>query len=972
MSVDIKLKQVQLQLLQENGFLIPDEECNIIIPYSPSGYEDYSNLGHVSGQYEIDNFLTYKRLYTGNDAFTITWKGSTSIAKNLNDNGQIQINWNLGEYILGFNEGVSSDVGFENDASFSEYKKHNVSNTLTFRIRADNYDLNENYKYLFYKVPEISKDILYRVVSLETEYVGRVKVCYVLTLQSLQQELENTGKAKSQNVMPNAPGQGYYDPLIVENPKEEDYVDNINWKKIDKTRWLTIDKQKIWNNPCKKVILKMFGFGMLMNFTMVGRKVYANQAFSDYGIPRLIFPMNFTQASTPTLYRAQQAEDNFYYAYSLFPTIAFNKDIFNAIKDFTEVNKVWTNQGIMYINSGDIKTTNQIENEQYKYSLFGKITLVGGNEVYLPWTPTLDKRYVVDTRGTYGTKTSYSITEGARAIHNRLWDSYWVNKQLSRLPIRKENTLTFGSVIGTGLFGLLSGKKTGVIAGSILFTIGLLGTLLTQVPNKTLEFGLSGLLPCAITDFMLNEASVSLPNLIAGKQYFKLNYFLNDDDQDFITFFNTQSLNTSFQAELTDLFTKDAINIYETTLIGQTKREDGTNIFNDGSQLLVGGGEELRAIDNTQVGFIIDSFNLQALFKGDFSVEFLDKDDNVIWSGVYQSEAKWTNSLREINTWRNTSIYGRENIFLEEPKPWPEQIELAPWGQPTYNISLNSSMVPIVVSSPLGTGWDISRLAQEYDGLIEDNFNNTQGPGFKVFGKTYNSGGKPWMKFHHSQERLQQRKVKDRILPTYGLITKEAFFQTYKNIKIKINCLNQTSEEEIFTPSSSTEVTKTFLFSRTDKFNSACIYANDPADVGVVLSIQDFRSDIVGGSYANAWHIRSLKNIVNYVSAVEIKFKLTFENDGVYVEQIPLQKTIRIEYDYVEMGKQYESGTPPVSNDNLVANLWSKRHCGFGRNKEIVNLRQNFFGKYNVVSSSGDNYQFVDSFSIGQILSEKK
>lgn len=705
MSADIKLKQVQLQLLQENEFLVPDEECNVIIPYVPSGYEDYSNLGFVKGQYKIDNFLTYKRLYTGNDAFIITWKGSTSIAPALNDKGQIHINWNLGEYILGYNEGHSSDVGFENDASFSEYKKHSVSNTLTFRIRADKYDLDENYKYLFYKVPEISKDILYRVVSLETEYIGRVKVCYVLTLQSLQQDLENTGRAKSQNVMSNAPGQGYYDPIVL---YEEPQNKVLPFVKIDKERILSVDESKFINNPVKKIVVKMFGLGILMNFTMVGRKIYKNDAMSVYGIPRLVFPMNFKQATTPTLYRTQSAVDNFYFVWGLNPVIQFNKDIFNAIKDMTDVNKTWTQQGIFTLpgqptiedgvaNTGlQCMITNPKESDgTFKYTLYGYVTPSTETPypIHNPWEFTINEDIVGDNKGVFGSAIQYVIKKDkTRNIHDYLWDSYWLNKKISVLPLDKKSTLTFGSALGTGFFGLLSGKTAGIIAGSILFSIGLLGTILTDVPKRNLTNTLCGIFPASMLDFMTAEASVSLPKAVTQTAWFKMSYFLNDDEQDFLTFFNTQTMNTSFEATLTDLFEKDG-KTYETTLIGQTKHEDGSKIFNDGSQLLIGGGEQLKEIADNDEGFIIDSFNLQSIFSGDFSVEFLDKDREVIWSGVYQSEAKWTGSIREINTWRNTSIYGRENIFLEEPKPWPEQIELAPWSSGVSTITKEINVI---------------------------------------------------------------------------------------------------------------------------------------------------------------------------------------------------------------------------------------------------------------------------------------
>lgn len=966
MSVDIKLKNIQLKLLEEFQFLLPKEELNVIIPYVPSGYQDFSNLGNVSGQYNIDNFLTYKRLYTGNDAFIITWKGSTSIDENLDANGQIKINWNIGEYILGFNEGVSSDVGIENDASFSDYKKHSVSNTLTFRIRADEYNLDENYKYLFYKVPEISKDILYRVVSLETEYSGRIPICYVLTLQSLQQDLENTGKAKSQNVMSNAPGQGYYDPKIVENPKDEEVGDNINWVKIDKTRWITIDYDKVWNNPVKKVVVKMFGFGMFMNFTMVGRKMYSNQSFLDYGIPRLIFPINYKQATTPTLYRTQQAEDNFYFVYSMFPTIAFTQDVFKAMKDFMDINKVWTNQGVMYINSGDIKQTNPIQNEKYQYSLFGQITNVGGTEVYIPWLPTLNREYSVDTRGVYGCAPTYTIKQEQRAIHDRLWDSYWTQKQLARLPIRKENTITFGSLMGTGALGIFSGNIVSMISGAILFDIGLFGTIFTQLPNKTLDFGLSGILPCSITDFMLNEASVSLPNLVAGKEYFKLNYFLNDNDQELLTFFNTQTINTSFEASLTDLFKKDGV-VYETTLIGQSKKEDGTNIFDDERQLLVSGGEELQEIDNSQEGFIIDSFNLQSLFKGDFSVEFLDKDSNVIWSGVYQSEAKWTNSIREINTWRNTSIYGRENIFLKEPKPWPKKMELAPWKQPIVEINIPSKMKEFVIYGITDRADTLQDIQRYYDGVIENHFNNTEGGGFTLGNQTYNSGGKPWIRYSNSQSRLSQYTIKDKILETSGTITKEAFFQAYENIRYKINMIGLTIEEIAFDENSDAVVTKTYEVNKKEVVSPIGITKRTGTGLSDSLYVSIYEKTRIKPSPTTDVYIDYYygpNQVFNITSTLTIEHKLIFEDDGVYIESTVKDKKLKIEVDYIEMS----NGFVATHQGTIGGNLWDLNANSFGKLTKEVGL----WNKLLWGSAAQTTKQFVDSFSIGRILANKK
>lgn len=688
MSLDLKIKNQQLKLLQENNFLFPDEDCNIIIPYLPSGYKDYSNNGYVQGQKLIDNYLTYKRLWTGNDAFTITWKGSTYMTKNPDSNINLKINWQLGEYILGYNESHYSSVDITDDSALTDYKKTVAENTITFRIRADKYDLNENYKYMFYKVPEISNNIIYRVVSLDTEYIGRTKVCYVLTLKSLQQELENTGRAKQQNIMNSAPGSGYYDPLILEDGKE--YKETETLKRIDRTRWLTIDYTKYINNPVKYVVVKAFGLCWFNSFSCVGRRVNRLDDMTTYTTPRLIFPINYVQASTPTLYRTQTAEDNYYWLNGTL-TIQFTKDMYEAMQDFMDVNKVWTNQGIVqYQQKGDTKepeSTNPKTNGVYSYTLYGNTQEIGGKLVYKPWKFGLDREINYDTTGVMGCETTTYMRGKDRFIHDYNWAAYWCHKAYSVVPLGIENTMTFGNMVGGGLQTAMSGGIANIITGGILFGIGILGSMFSKVANKNLKNGICGMIPAKLFDFMANEASGSLGNKVANVNWFKLSYLMGGEENDFIKFFNTSTMNTSFQAELTDLFEKNNIR-YETTYIGQTKKENGDKIFDNGNPLLVNGDETLVELGTDNIGFIIDSFNIQAIYSGDYSVEFLNKDKEVIWSTIIQSQAKWSGSIREWNTWQDTSIYGVENIYLDEPVKWPEYPAIPDIGTSTGDISI--------------------------------------------------------------------------------------------------------------------------------------------------------------------------------------------------------------------------------------------------------------------------------------------
>lgn len=669
------IKNLERKIKDYNENLTLFDQQFVIIPYLASGYIDYSNFGQVSQQRLIDNYETYKRLWTGNDSFTITWKDSVSFV-NTNADSAIKMNYQIGDAILGWLEmsGNASDIS--TDTSFNEYKAQTVERSLTFRINANEFQLDTNFELMFFKVPEISNNVLYRVDSLDREYLGKDLVCYTLSLKALNQDLANTGRAKQQNVMPNSPGQGYYDVAIVQDyTPQQNEVEGIDYKPFF-GRYLVADKSKMFNNPVKKVVVKAFGLCGFSNITFWGRKITAGGDFRDFGIPRIIFPINLTNASTYTLYRTQSEETNYYWVEKLAPTIIFNTDTFTALKTFLETNWVWPQQGFVkildYANSNNgvqtMKDTNPIINNRYKYQLFGEVVYSGtGNSTYQPWNITISGTNAqVYTDISYGCAQKYTVS-GTKTIHDVMFDAYWTQKQIKSLPINEWNTLGFGWTIGAS-FAASVARNFYSAAAMLLLGIG--GNLIqrTQAPKFQ---GFSCMVPANLMDFMVAECSGTFGTNF--NQQVKLSYFDSYDRENTIAqFFNTQTMNTSFEADLTDLIVDTQNAVYETACIGQTTYADGTNIFANQKPLLMDGTYKLKKIEDENVGFIIDSFNIQALFKGDYSIEFLDKQGTVIWSGIFQSQGKWTSSIREINTWVNTSIYGRENMFLAQPLPWPK------------------------------------------------------------------------------------------------------------------------------------------------------------------------------------------------------------------------------------------------------------------------------------------------------------
>ncbi|MBR2708621.1 MAG: hypothetical protein IKE90_04230, partial [Bacilli bacterium] len=118
--------------------------------------------------------------------------------------------YQLGDFFLGIIETNNFSNNLERDTAFSDYIKQEQVNTITFRVH-NIFDINDNYNFYLYKIPELSKSTLYRIESIEKDFAVGTKelLGYVITFRTINQELATTGKSKQQNISNSAPGQGY-------------------------------------------------------------------------------------------------------------------------------------------------------------------------------------------------------------------------------------------------------------------------------------------------------------------------------------------------------------------------------------------------------------------------------------------------------------------------------------------------------------------------------------------------------------------------------------------------------------------------------------------------------------------------------------------------------------------------------------------------------------------------------------------
>ena len=121
--------------------------------------------------------------------------------------------WSLGEVFIGTLETNEFFNDIATDTSFSEYKSQQQINSLKFRVHKY-FKISDYYNFMFFKIPEISGSTLYRIDNIEKDFAGTELLGYVITFKTINQELANTGRAKQQNIMPSAPGQGYLECIV--------------------------------------------------------------------------------------------------------------------------------------------------------------------------------------------------------------------------------------------------------------------------------------------------------------------------------------------------------------------------------------------------------------------------------------------------------------------------------------------------------------------------------------------------------------------------------------------------------------------------------------------------------------------------------------------------------------------------------------------------------------------------------------
>ena len=649
----VRLRNEELALL---------EQSFVIVPYLISGYQDYGNSGIITQQRFVNDYETFKRIWTGNDTVSICWKDSFSV--NQNENGEMESQYQLGDFFLGIIETNNFSNNLERDTAFSDYIKQEQVNTITFRVH-NIFDINDNYNFYLYKIPELSKSTLYRIESIEKDFAVGTKelLGYVITFRTINQELATTGKSKQQNISNSAPGQGYLECEVKDqqwfNESGRDLVENVDYIKTYGKRYIVASKDKFQHRPVVKANIKFLGAAIPCSIAFVGRRVDSLNS-NKWGAQELIFLKDIENDLTPTLFRTQQNQQNFYFG-SFKTTLSQEKEFFSYLKDmFGSINKIDFNGWLQYQMEKIAKTNPTqfdvgTQSDNYQYVLDKN------------WTFEFNRNKTIDT-GQSGVDTTIKV-RGSKTLDNHLFFNFWTQKDIAYLPTNKKESLGLkvADRFLTSLSPLLVIKNW--FNGTEL---GLIGEWLDGFRRPKFT-GICGIIPAPFLDMNDDYWKDTLQAQYGDRM--PMNLLENDKDSPSSIFFRSDTINTSFSGSLTNRFMKSSV-AYTTLELGQTTFSNGNYIYpNDRTKQLLINGEEYL-LSKTSLGFIIDKILIQSIGKCDISVEFLDNSNEVVWSGIFQSEAKWTDSFREIWTIRDTSLFGRENMYFSKEVPYPKALTI--------------------------------------------------------------------------------------------------------------------------------------------------------------------------------------------------------------------------------------------------------------------------------------------------------
>ena len=632
-------------LSQENKIENPIIPNVNIFPFSISlGTSNSSELGILPHNIKVNDFATFKRVFTGINTIVALWDEAYSYTRNIELKALNKI-YKVGTYFKCQIPNTSHSSYFSQNSIDSSFLNQFDSETVNiFTLK----EIQEEDIFKFYIIPsKMSEKWLY-VTNASNYYKSNGKFSHSeLTLESVADKLESSGMAIEQYVHRTpAAGQGYAWP--VEEPNGD----------------VKLDEERKKDIPINSIQLEVEGLAAFSSVVCYGRPVLrdsnGNTQFYNYvNTPRMLFPYSIETPRPSPVNTKPTYESEYYFLEKAYAKLQerqtdWKKFYGNASYLSGQIQNSFN--GVLEVEEQSVKDSNPLVNGSFKHTIYDN-----------DWKIIMKHNYNVETDDK--TIRQLALRNKELTIAQILFFNAFINSKYVSLPLTKEHNVMWDFSSLPIIGGFLSRLTFGI-------PFGWKDTRLI-IKND----GMNWLIPAGVVDYM-NKRFVNAENTTT----IDLNVFNNGSNiTEEALYSGINSMGTILKFALTDLFEITLNNekfIFNTSYLGNEipiADYNGKSTEGISGKLLI--NETCKPVPPIipGLGYVIDSIQDHTLAQTNIRYS-LFSNDFPVWSGTYKTKSKFTGNIRDIMTIRKLSDIKEDNDnVIDYPKsivsPTPTELQ---------------------------------------------------------------------------------------------------------------------------------------------------------------------------------------------------------------------------------------------------------------------------------------------------------
>lgn len=597
----------------------PTQEHMIsIFPFELTmGYVNSTETGLSGNNINISDYSTFSRIFTGLENTLAKWEDAYEVKKVNDTDLFLTKEYKVGRIIKGISNSLNSSANFELSSISSDFIQENTDETVAV-MTYDNWDHEADTIKLFI-IPERKFNKWLFVESATKYFTNDGKYSYtMINFRTLNSKIAKSGRAIEEFVQRAAPGEGYAYP--VQNEKGEWVVDDIRSRDI----------------PITSMQIEMSGAAAINSIVAYGRPTITEtingveQTIFNPKIhaPRLLLPFRL-ETPIPSPLNTRPSAETDYYIGDFTPTLQTQykswKEQFTNSYDLTARNQY---EGVLTGGTlADLRSSNPIDSK--------------GTHTHTLWDKNFFKNIANKTYDTSADRfTENSITlNGDYTVSEIMSHNHFLFSYITTLPLTIQQNVAWNLASIPLVGGFLSKITGGVDIGW---------------NDKSIRLGMPDvklIMPASIAEY---GAVLKGDGTASTDTWIPLETFTGDRKDEATEFSGINATGTIFKIQFTDRFEKTIDGVKHIFNLNDLM-QDMPAVDDDGKPIAKPSGKliwtaDCKTVARNSSGFVIDAINFKALAKMDYRASFYSNDIPT-WSGTYQTQAKFTGSIRD---WTNT------------------------------------------------------------------------------------------------------------------------------------------------------------------------------------------------------------------------------------------------------------------------------------------------------------------------------